>query len=327
MRSDVRRQCRSCLPCVTRTGCGSKVRPTLKPIPVGGPFHRVGVDVLSLPQTSRYAVVFVDYLTKWPKVFAVPDHRAETIARVLVEHVICRHGVPNELLSDRGADFLLELISKVCKLTNMKKVNTSAYHPQSDGMVERLNRTLTDMMAKHASFHGSNWDRYLPYLLFAYRVRPHSSTGESPFYLLYGRDARLPTEAALEGPTSLSELEGEDYRTDLLVGFSTARANALHNVEEAQRKYKDQYDRQARPRQFRVGDRVFVDRQMNKKGKLSRPFEGPYRVISATENTVQVRPVGKPDDHAEWLNMERVRFCPGEIPDIPCVGKSTRRRH
>ena len=58
----------------------------------------------------------------------------------------------------------------------------------------------------------------------------------------------------------------------------------------------------------------------------SRPFEGPYRVISATENTVQVRPVGKPDDHAEWLNMERVRFCPGEIPDIPCVGKSTRRR-
>jgi hypothetical protein len=86
MRSDVRRQCRACVTCVARTGSGSKVRPALKPIPVVGQFHLVGVDVLSLPRTSegnRYAVVFVDYLTKWPEVFAVPSHTAETIARLL----------------------------------------------------------------------------------------------------------------------------------------------------------------------------------------------------------------------------------------------------
>jgi hypothetical protein len=78
----------------------------------------------------------------------------------------------------------------------MKNVKTSTYHPQTDGMVKRLNRTLTDMMEKHAAFHGTNWDKYLAYLLFAYRVRLHSSTGESPFFLMYGRDARLPTETA-----------------------------------------------------------------------------------------------------------------------------------
>ena len=66
----------------------------------------------------------------------------------------------------------------------MKKINT-AYHPQSDGMVERLNRTLTNMMAKNATFYGSYWVKYLPYLLFAYRVKPHASSGESPFFLLY----------------------------------------------------------------------------------------------------------------------------------------------
>ena len=82
------------------------------------------------------------------------DHTAETIGRLLLEHVTCRHGVPNELLSDRGADFLSELVSEVCRLKGMKKINTSAYHPQSDGMVERLNRTLTDMIAKHTSFYG-----------------------------------------------------------------------------------------------------------------------------------------------------------------------------
>lgn len=270
-------------------------------------------------------MVFVDYLTKWPEVFAVPDHTAQTIARLLVEQIICRHGVPNELLSDRGADFLSDLVKEVCKLTDMKKINTSSYHPQTDGMVERLNRTLTDMMAKHARFHGPNWDKYLPYLLFAYRVRPHSSTCESPFFLLHARDARIPTETVLEGP-SLSQLQEDDYKTDMMIGFSVAWENALRNVEDAQRKYKDYHDRQAKPRQFRVGDGVFVDRRMNKRNKLSPQFEGPYPVISANTNTVQVRPVGRPDDDTEWLNVERVRLCPSELPDMPCPRDARRKR-
>ena len=73
-------------------------------------------------------VVFLDYLTKWVEAFAVRDQQAETIARLLTEHIISRHGVPEELLSDRGANFLSELITKVCKIFGVKKVNTSGYH-------------------------------------------------------------------------------------------------------------------------------------------------------------------------------------------------------
>ena len=97
MRSDVRKYCRSCLVCASRKGTSQPIRPALQPIPVGGPFHRVGVDVLQLPLTldgNQYAVVFIDYLTKWVEVFAVPNQTAETIARLLVESVICRHGAP-----------------------------------------------------------------------------------------------------------------------------------------------------------------------------------------------------------------------------------------
>ena len=92
MRSDVRRYCRSCLTCASRKGNGRRVHPPLQPIPVGGPFYRVGVDILKLPQTTsgnRYVVVFIDYLTKWPEAFAIPDQRAETIARLLCEQIIC----------------------------------------------------------------------------------------------------------------------------------------------------------------------------------------------------------------------------------------------
>ena len=98
----------------------------LQPIPVGGPFHRVGVDVLQLPLTekgNRYVVVFMDYLTKWPEAFAVPDQKAETISRLLVEEIVCQHGIPEELLLDRGTNFLSSLLQEVCKLLEVKKLN------------------------------------------------------------------------------------------------------------------------------------------------------------------------------------------------------------
>ena len=154
MRSDVRRYCWSCLTCTSRKGTGRKIHPPLQPIPVGGLFHRVGVDILQLPQTTsgnRYVVVFVDYLTKWPEAFAIPDQRADTIARLLCEQIICRHGIPEQLLSDRGANFLSELILEICKLLGVKKLNTSGYHPQTDGLVEKFNSTLTNMIAREST--------------------------------------------------------------------------------------------------------------------------------------------------------------------------------
>ena len=172
MRADVRKHCRSCITCASRDGLGRPLRPNLQPIPVGGPFNRVGVDVLQLPPTyngNRYAIVFSDYLTKWPEGFPSPDQKAETIARLLVEQVVPRHGVPEQLLSERGQKFLSELMLEVCKLLGTKKLNTMGYHPQTDGLVERLNRTLITMQSNCVEKHGRDWDECLPYyVLFAY---------------------------------------------------------------------------------------------------------------------------------------------------------------
>ena len=176
MRADVRYFCRSCLVCASRKGTGRKRRPPLQSIPVGRPFEMVGVDVLQLPlsnQGHQYAVVFLDYLTKWPEVFAVADQKAEAIARLLVEHVIARHGVPERLLSDRGPNFFSALVQEVCKLMGTTKVNTSGYHPLCD---EQFNCTLINMLAKSVDKYGRDWDDHLPYLLFAHRVAIKDST-------------------------------------------------------------------------------------------------------------------------------------------------------
>ena len=150
MRTDTNTWCKACLTCATRQ-VGRNIKLELMPILVSGPFDRVGVDILQLPKSSRgyqYALVFMDYLTKWPEVFPARDQSALTIAKILVEHIVCRHGVPAELLLDRGANFLSGLLHNVNTLLGIKKTNTTAYHPQTDGLVERFNRTLLDMLAK-----------------------------------------------------------------------------------------------------------------------------------------------------------------------------------
>ena len=149
---------------------GKPLHPPLTPIPVAEPFDRVGVDVIRFPPSQRgnkYAVVFVDYLTKWPEVFPAIDQSALTIARLLVEKVVTCHGVPTQLLSDRGTSFLSNLIKEVCNLLGIKKVNTTAYHPQTDGLVERFNHTLTDMLSKKVKKGGKD-----NCLLFCLRIEP-----------------------------------------------------------------------------------------------------------------------------------------------------------
>ena len=198
MYRDVHSHCRSCLTCATYQGTGRRSKQPLMPIPVGGAFHRVGVDIMELPLTqkgNRYVVSFIDYLTKWVESFACPDQTSETIANLLVDHVICRHGVPEYLVSDRGTNLLSSLMQELYELTGIHKLSTTAYHPQTDGLVENFNnRTLRAMVAKYAVRYGSDWDVHLAHLLFAYRTKPHESTGESPFFLLYGRDAHLPSD-------------------------------------------------------------------------------------------------------------------------------------
>ena len=319
MRGDITKWSRGCEVCASRN-VGKPIRPFLTPIPVGGPFDRLGVDIIKFPTSAsgkKYAVVFMDYLTKWPEVFATSDQTSSTIAELLVEHIITRHGVPSELLSDRGTAFLSKLMLEVYKIMGIKKANTTAYHPQTDGLVERFHRTLTDMLAKSVTKGGKDWDRMLPYVLFAYRTSKQGSTGESPFFLLYGRDARLPIEDALTVPVDRRPVSVSDYKSDLQLRLTTAWELARTNINRAQKAQKKLHDKRAKEPPIQVGDRVYVYMPMKKLGKAHKfalPFEGPYRVLALYPNGVDLQSIEKPKSRQIRVALNRVRLCPDEIP-------------
>ena len=142
-----------------------------------------------LPRTAtgnKFILVICDYATQHPETIALPDITAETVAEHLIT-LFTRVGIPAEILNDQGANFMSALLKALYKRLNIKSIRTSPYHPQSDGLVERFNQTLKAMLRKFVSENNHNWDKDLPYLLFAYREVPQASTGFSPFELLYGR--------------------------------------------------------------------------------------------------------------------------------------------
>ena len=132
----------------------------------------VGVDVMDLPVTesgNKHVLVFQDFLTKWPMIYPIPNQQTVHIVRLFAEQVVPMFGVPEALLSDRGTNPLSHLMLDCCQLLGMKKINTTAYHPECDGMVERFNRTLKTTIRKRVDQFGVQWDEHLSGLLWAYR--------------------------------------------------------------------------------------------------------------------------------------------------------------
>ena len=147
----IRNYVQTCTTCQQRGN--QQVNEQLRPLRVGQPFERIGIDLVGpLPRTAqgnRYIIVAMDYLTKWPEAKAIPDASAKEAAQFIHEDIICRHGCPRELLSDRGTTFLNETIRQLCLNHGIKHRLSSPYHPQINGLVECFNRTLCQSLAKY----------------------------------------------------------------------------------------------------------------------------------------------------------------------------------
>ena len=131
MRRDIVQFTRNCPECTIVSGGGKTVYP-LHSIEVQRPFKIIGVDIMDLPVTkqgNRHVLVFQDHFTKWPMVYAIPDQKSQRIVRILCEEIVPMFGIPEALLSDRGANLLSHLMQDVCKLLGIKKLNTTSYHP------------------------------------------------------------------------------------------------------------------------------------------------------------------------------------------------------
>ena len=150
-----------------------------------------------LPETdqgSKYVLVAVDYFTRWVEAYGIPNQEAMTVARKLVDEMFCRFSPPEQLHSDQGQQFESALVKEICNILEVKKTHTTPYNPLGNGMVGRFNRTLLDMLSTTVGKHPSNWEQNIRRVCLAYNSSVHASTGLSPFFLMFGRQVKLPVD-------------------------------------------------------------------------------------------------------------------------------------
>ena len=289
---------------------------TLKLFMPNGPLEFVCVDILGpLPPTkngNKFLLVMADRFSKLTRAVALPDARAETVARAFLEHWLSVYGVPLVCLSDNGSNFRSKFFQSVCGLLGIKNLFSTPYHPQTQGQVERFNRTILSKLSQYVS-QSAEWDELVPALVLSYNSSVNTSTGYSPFELIL---TRAPTVPVLE-PMFPMQREGDrvQQRARLQRHLQRNAKKAKETLKKTQERYKRNYDRAVRRRaeKLKCGDLVFVKTySMSGSHKLVTPAAGPYTVVETDGYTVTVKtPSG---DHK--INADRVVRAPS-VEDLP----------
>ena len=222
--------------------------------------ERVALDIIGpLPTSKRgnkYILVITDYFTCWVEAFSLPNQEALTVAQTVYNEWICRFGAPVAIHSDQGRNFESSMFAELCLLLGIHKTRTSPYHPQSDGLVERFNRTLRMLLTTHMQeVPEDTWDDHLPPLMLAYWSSVHKSINFTPHHVMFGREVRLPIDIMFGGGLAPGETPLE-YAVRLREHLEGAYRSARKHLRGAQKRQKEQYDRKATGGRYAVGDLV-----------------------------------------------------------------------
>ncbi len=292
-RRDVQEWCRSCDLCASRRGPPRKIRAPMAQYTLGSPMERLAIDVVGpLPESesgNKYLLIAADYFSKWPEAYPIPNQEARTVADVLVKEFICRFGVPLYLHSDQGRNFEAAVFAEMCSLLGIKKTRTTVLHPQSEGMVERMNRTLEAQLSKFVDDHQRDWDEYIPLLLMAYRTAEHEATGYTPPKIMLGRNLRLPIDLLCGRPDGEHAEQVSSYAHELQQKLEQVHEFARSRLKIASDRMKLHYDSHQEGYRLEPGDPVWLHNQQRKTGvttKLVRPWKGPYKVVKRINDLV-----------------------------------------
>ncbi|CAH8545954.1 unnamed protein product, partial [Dicrocoelium dendriticum] len=302
MRKDVAAYIRGCPSCQTNRDMDT-ARPPMRSIEVNQPFQFWGLDVFGpLPVSrsgNRYILVMIDHFTRWIEAIPIKDQTGETVAQVFESNIPARYGVPQCVLTDQGPCFESRAFQAVLQKWNIQRRRTSPYHPQTNGLTERFNRTMKTWI----NCTKLPWEQALPRVLLAYRTSKQSTTKVAPFELLFGRQPRIPLDACItqtQGwdipPTHRARLEATARRE---IKFRQARNKRNYDARYATHKWQP----------YSAGANVAIRNHARPEfgGPGTRKFReywrGPYTVLHSKGENVKVHDGASP----RWMNAAMLR--------------------
>ncbi len=317
MFKDVQNFVLSCRKCAARK---NPKKPAILPpsphVPEGGPWQDISYDAAGpFPRTIRgnvHMVVFICRLTKYVEIFPVPDLKEETIANLLVYEIFSRHGCPARILTDRAATFNSGLMQQIYALMNSTKISTTPYNPQSNGEVEVMNNIIKTMLSQYVNHSHTDWDQHINLVKSAYHSVPHSSTGYTPNYLMFGRELKLPVDKII----SAKEIyyDQDDYLSKVLKRIAFAQDLARARLLDRKIKLEEKSDGETFRIDYNKGELVYVfvpdaTGRRTVATKLLSRWHGPFEVWERT-SVVNYRVKRKLDEggmEARLVNVRRMK--------------------
>ena len=280
---DVMQYVQSCETCQRRKL--AKERRPMQDMPMpSAPMEILGIDTCGpFPVTkagNKYVCTIVDHFSGWPEAYAIPDKSANTIAQILLDEFIPRHGCPRLIISDQGTEYCNALLDTVHKELNIARIHTSSYHPQSNGKTERFHRCMNAMIQAQISEDQTRWDEILQPCLGAYRMSKNESTKHTPFFVIHGRDPVLPVDTLLQ---PRHRYNGEDYVPAMFEHLHNAYAQVTQNTQQSREHNKTLIANKSVPSNFQPGDLVFYfdpSVQPGDSTKLTLYWKNYFRVVS-----------------------------------------------
>lgn len=314
MQADVKRYCESCHLCQTKKYLSKQRKAPLKPVVVNAPWGLIGLDVVGPLKTTKnnnvFIIIAIDYFTKFCVAKAVSEFKAETTAKFVFEDIICRFGMPKSIVSDNGVNFKAKLFEQLCLLLKIKKANSSFYHAPGNGMVERLVKSIKQIMTMYIDSSHSNWDEFLQSSIAAYNASKHASIGMSPYEALFARKPTRVEEVILAEPFILPEESVDGYLKKLKENAIQIREKVNKNLEVARSMQKKMYDKTVKDFiKHNVGDLVLLSNERNKVGE-SKAFKehafGPYRVVASFNNGLNYKIQSLLNDSIQTVHYDRL---------------------
>ena len=290
MAADVYKTVRTCNECAkNRVKLRKRTHP-LRLFRARSPLEALSIDILGpLTKTKkgyRFLLVVTDRFTKLTQVIPLRRIDANTVAVAFVEHWILKYGPSKTLISDNGKQFASKFFQAVCSLLGLSNIFTSTYHPQTNGQVERYNRTILAMLRNYVNEHQDDWDRYATALTYSYNNHVHRSTGRTPFSLVLSRP---PPEFSLHHTIRSRTRPMQEQRNDYVRQLEDTIEHAHTPILATQARYKLDFGKSTRKikQRIRTGDYVYIDPTdgLSKMGKLQSPALGPFSVIRKDERT------------------------------------------